>query len=103
VYTKHDRKYKMEISDNMGGGRQDGAPILETIDMLAMRDYPLPYKYVDTNRVGDHICCMSDPRKRRSNFQFRRIHYDIPKILSELVERHIRTAGIEPTPAHQAD
>jgi len=44
---------------NLGGGRQNSLSILETISMLKELGLALSYEYVDTNRIGDHICYIS--------------------------------------------
>src|SRR5947209_2209333 len=45
---------------NLGGGRANSLSILETIDMLAEMGFPLRHRYVAANRVGDHICYITD-------------------------------------------
>jgi CDP-paratose 2-epimerase len=58
----------------MGGGRKNSVSILETIDILADIGYKLKYSYKDTNRIGDHMCHISDLTK-----------YDLPGIIQEIV------------------
>ena len=48
---------------NMGGGRQNSISILETIDLLAAMGYNLKHSYKPDNRIGDHICYISDLSK----------------------------------------
>ena len=72
---------------NLGGGRQNSLSILETIDMLAEIGYHLRYSYDPANRVGDHICYVSDLRKIRSHFPNWRMEYDLQKIIHGIVER----------------
>jgi CDP-paratose 2-epimerase len=78
---------------NLGGGRQNSISILETIDMLSNMGYSLPYKYDPANRVGDHICYISDLRKIRSDFPNWTIEYDLQKIISEIVTRRLQLTG----------
>jgi len=78
---------------NLGGGRQNSLSILETIEMLAQIGYHLRYSYNPTNRVGDHICYISDLRKIRTHFPNWQIKYDLPKIISEIVERRLNLTG----------
>jgi CDP-paratose 2-epimerase len=78
---------------NLGGGRQNSLSILETIEMLAQMGYHLRYSYNPTNRVGDHICYISDLRKIRTHFPNWQIRYDLPKIISEIVERRLKLTG----------
>jgi CDP-paratose 2-epimerase len=74
---------------NLGGGRQNNLSILETVDMLADIGYRLHYTYNPVNRVGDHICYISDLRKIRSHFPNWQIEYDLPRIISGIVERRL--------------
>ena len=48
---------------NLGGGRQNSISILETLDLLAGMGFPLKHEYNPTNRIGDHICYISDLSK----------------------------------------
>jgi CDP-paratose 2-epimerase len=73
---------------NLGGGRNNSLSILETIDLLAGIGYKLRYTYKPTNRVGDHICYISDLTKIRTHFPQWRLQYDVPKIIDEIVARH---------------
>lgn len=75
---------------NLGGGRTNSISLLETIRMLADLGYPLRYSYRDQNRVGDHICYITDLSKLRCHFPDWRIEYDLPRIVGEIVNRHRR-------------
>jgi CDP-paratose 2-epimerase len=76
---------------NLGGGRQNSISILETIDLLAEMGFQLKYDYHPTNRIGDHICYISDLTKIRSHFPHWQLEYDLPKIVNEIVERQLQT------------
>lgn len=78
---------------NLGGGRHNSISILETIDLLAATGHQLQYQYKDENRVGDHICYISDLSKIKSHFPGWKLEYDLPAILSGIVEAHGRTAA----------
>lgn len=73
---------------NLGGGRQNSLSILETIDLLADAGYKLNWCYQDQNRIGDHICYISDLTKLKSHFPEWSLEYDISKILIEIIRRH---------------
>jgi CDP-paratose 2-epimerase len=73
---------------NLGGGRANSISILETIDLLAELGLDLKFSYQDTNRIGDHICYISDLTKVKRDFPAWRPEYDLPRIISEIVERH---------------
>ena len=53
---------------NLGGGRTNSLSVLETIHMLADMGFGPEYEVTDQNRVGDHICYISDLAKVRSHF-----------------------------------
>jgi len=74
---------------NMGGGRRNSMSILETIDKLAEMGLKLRYQYKDTNRTGDHICYISDLTKIHNHFPGWKQEYDLPRILSEIVEKPV--------------
>jgi CDP-paratose 2-epimerase len=74
---------------NVGGGRTNSLSVLETIRMLADMGYYLNYAYDPTNRVGDHICYISDLTKVRRDFPNWKLEYDLPKILEEILARHV--------------
>ena len=75
---------------NLGGGRQNSISILETIDLLASMGHRLKYEYQDANRIGDHICYISDLRKVKSHFPNWGLEYDLPAIVTEMVETYDR-------------
>jgi CDP-paratose 2-epimerase len=79
---------------NLGGGRRNSLSILETIDLLAGMGFPLQYRHQDANRIGDHICYISDLTKVRSHFPGWEMEYDLPKIANEIVERHLCTMSV---------
>lgn len=78
---------------NLGGGRANSISILETIRLLDGMGFRLRYRYQDTNRTGDHICYISDLKKLKRDFPGWSLEYDLPKIVSEIVDR--RMAGRE--------
>jgi CDP-paratose 2-epimerase len=84
---------------NLGGGRQNSLSILETIDLLANMGFSLQYDYNPTNRVGDHICYISDLSKIRSHFPNWNLEYDLPKIVTEIVDRQSHLLKGQPAAA----
>ena len=72
---------------NLGGGRANSVSILETIALLAEMGFPLDYTISEKNRVGDHICYISDLTKLRAHFPGWSPEYAIKAILAELVSR----------------
>lgn len=73
---------------NLGGGRSNSLSILETVDILSDMGHPLSYRYEDGNRVGDHICYISNIRKLQTHFPQWKLEYDLPRIFTEIVARY---------------
>jgi len=71
---------------NLGGGRKNSISILETIDLLAGMGLPLQYRYDPQNRVGDHICYITDLGKVRSHFPAWEIKHGLDQIIAEIAE-----------------
>jgi CDP-paratose 2-epimerase len=86
---------------NLGGGRQNSISILETIDLLGGMGLAVNYRYDPTNRVGDHICYISDLRKLRSHFPGWKVDRSVSQIIAEIVEVRTKaqSAGAEMLPA----
>jgi CDP-paratose 2-epimerase len=54
---------------NLGGGRENSVSILESFKLIeSISGIPMVYDYDDTNRVGDHICYISDLSKLRAHY-----------------------------------
>jgi CDP-paratose 2-epimerase len=70
---------------NMGGGRANSISILETIDILAAMGHSLSWTYKESNRIGDHVCYISDLSKVRSHFPGWRLEYSLERIMEDLV------------------
>lgn len=71
---------------NLGGGRENSISILEAFDLVAeITGKKINWTYVDQNRVGDHICYISDLRKMKSHFPGWNITRSLDKILNEMV------------------
>ncbi|HEY9772485.1 MAG TPA: NAD-dependent epimerase/dehydratase family protein [Planktothrix sp.] len=70
---------------NLGGGRTNSLSILETVAMLKDMGLTLNYEYKDENRIGDHICYISDLAKIRAHYPDWQLTYDLPAILNEIV------------------
>lgn len=81
---------------NLGGGRTNSISVLETIDLLNSMGFNLEYDYSDVNRTGDHICYISDLSKLQDHFPGWKLHYDLPRIVSEIVERNVQRAQQRP-------
>jgi CDP-paratose 2-epimerase len=54
---------------NLGGGKGNSCSILEAFARVeAITGKPMQWRYVDENRIGDHICYYSDLRKMRAHY-----------------------------------
>lgn len=72
---------------NLGGGRENSCSILEAFELAAeFSGQKMIHRYVDQNRVGDHICYYSDLRKMRTDYPRWRITKSLPDIVREIVE-----------------
>lgn len=69
---------------NLGGGRKNSVSILETIEMLKARGFSLDYRLVQENRVGDHICYISDLSKLEAHYPNWQVKHDVPMMIDEI-------------------
>jgi CDP-paratose 2-epimerase len=70
---------------NLGGGKNNSCSILEAFQMAAdITERPMKWRYVDENRVGDHICYYSDLRKIQAHFPEWRITKTLTNIVGEI-------------------
>jgi CDP-paratose 2-epimerase len=54
---------------NLGGGRGNSVSIIEAFDRISqLSGRKMSWEYVDTARVGDHICYISNLTKMRSDY-----------------------------------
>ncbi|MDZ8187293.1 MAG: NAD-dependent epimerase/dehydratase family protein [Nostoc sp. ChiSLP02] len=71
---------------NLGGGRENSVSILEAFDLIEkLTNKKVNWVYVDQNRIGDHICYISDLRKLKSHFPEWGITRSLTDILQEMV------------------
>ncbi|GAB5406650.1 MAG: NAD-dependent epimerase/dehydratase family protein [Aureliella sp.] len=76
---------------NLGGGRENSASVLECIDMIRhVSGHEVDFTLSDVNRVGDHICYISDLRKFRSHFPQWKIQSDLESIVGRMVEMEVQ-------------
>jgi CDP-paratose 2-epimerase len=71
---------------NIGGGVQNNASILETIDILSSLGHKLDFNVSDKARIGDHICYISDMSKFRSHYPSWNITKTLPTIVAEIID-----------------
>jgi len=71
---------------NLGGGRTNAASVLECIDLIdEIGGYKVHWSYDERNRIGDHICYISDLRKVKSHFPEWSITRSLHNIIHEMI------------------
>jgi len=72
---------------NLGGGRDNAASVLECIHLIEkIGGLKIDYSYKEQNRIGDHICYISDLRKLRAHFPGWSLTYSLPRIIREMID-----------------
>jgi CDP-paratose 2-epimerase len=72
---------------NLGGGRPNSASVLESIDLIAeYSGYQVKYTLSDANRIGDHICYISDLRKLKSHYPEWEQRYTLKETLNQMIQ-----------------
>jgi CDP-paratose 2-epimerase len=72
---------------NIGGGRENSASVLECIQMISeLLGRDISWRYEEKNRLGDHICYITDLSKFRSHYP----KWSITKSLAEIFEELVR-------------
>jgi CDP-paratose 2-epimerase len=73
---------------NLGGGKGNACSILESFQRIeSVTGRAMKWRYVDENRIGDHICYYSDLRKMRAHYPA----WDITKPLDRIFEEIARS------------
>jgi len=72
---------------NLGGGRENAASVLECIQIIqAVSGKKLQYTYKEANRIGDHICYISDLGKFQKDYPSWNISRSLQNIIVEMVQ-----------------
>lgn len=72
---------------NMGGGRENSISMLEAIAHIEMiTGRKLDWTYVEENRIGDHICYISNLTRFRSHYPNWKITKSLDDILRSMVK-----------------
>lgn len=80
---------------NLGGGRGNSASILECIDLIKeFSGHQVNFAYNETNRIGDHICYMSDLTRFMKDYPNWKLTYSLEKILKEIIEAQEKLARV---------
>lgn len=76
---------------NLGGGRGNAASVLECIQLIEeMSGSKLTWSYQEQNRIGDHICYISDLGKLKKHFPDWSITRSLPDIIGEMIEAEVK-------------
>lgn len=79
---------------NLGGGRENSASMMECIKIVEdMTGKKLDSTYSERNRMGDHICYISDLTKLRTHYPNWGITISLPKICEEIIAAQTNTLG----------
>jgi CDP-paratose 2-epimerase len=72
---------------NLGGGKTNSCSILEALSLVEqISGRPQRHIYVESNRVGDHICYYSDLRKMQDHYPRWNISVTLAQTISEIVD-----------------
>src|ERR1700678_1827988 len=70
---------------NLGGGKGNACSILEAFTLAGeITGRAMRYRYMDENRIGDHICYYSDLRKMKQHYPAWDITKSLPRIFEEI-------------------
>ncbi len=72
---------------NLGGGRENSVSVMEGITKVEdISGFKLNWKHVETPRVGDHICYISDLSKFRSHYPDWQVSVGVTEMLTEMID-----------------
>jgi len=72
---------------NLGGGKGNSCSILEAFAKIeAITGKRMQWRYVEENRIGDHICYYSDLRKMRAHYPAWDIRKSLDAIFEEIAQ-----------------
>ena len=75
---------------NLGGGRENSASVLECITLInEISGHQVEWTYEEKNRVGDHICYISNLQKLREHFPDWKIQRALPDIIEEIIQSKV--------------
>ncbi|MEM7530781.1 MAG: NAD-dependent epimerase/dehydratase family protein [Chloroflexota bacterium] len=75
---------------NLGGGRENSVSILEAFTLIEeLSGRKVNWTYEEGNRVGDHICYISDLRKSQSHYPHWQITHSLSDILTEMIAVYV--------------
>jgi len=79
---------------NLGGGRSNSASVLECIDLIEkLSGHRIEYCVSDKNRIGDHICYISDTRKFQRDYPQWELKTTLDQIVTGMIQSAQRDNG----------
>ena len=76
---------------NLGGGRENAISMLEAIAKVEqMTGKKMNWQYVEQNRIGDHICYISDLAKFKSHYPNWKITVGLDEIFRQIIADHTK-------------
>jgi len=82
---------------NLGGGKGNSCSILEAFQMAeGVTGKKMHWRYLEENRIGDHICYYSDLRKMKAHYPEWDITKSLPAIFEELAASWDRRVAAKP-------
>ena len=76
---------------NLGGGRANSVSMLEAIELVEqISGTKIDYSYTDQNRLGDHICYISNVTKFRDHYPEWNITISVAQMITQMVEAEYR-------------
>lgn len=83
---------------NLGGGKSNSCSIMEAFTLAeTLTGKPMQWRYVDENRIGDHICYYSDLRKMKQHYPDWDITRTLPEVVQEIAQSWmVRLAATTP-------
>jgi CDP-paratose 2-epimerase len=74
---------------NLGGGKENSCSILEAFKIAEeITGQPMKWRYLDQNRIGDHICYYSDLRKMKGHYPGWGISKNLRTTFEEIARSH---------------
>ena len=75
----------------LGGGRENAISVLEAIGKFEeMTGKKMDWKYVERNRIGDHICYISDLAKFKSHYPNWKVTIGLDEIFRQIIGDQIK-------------
>jgi CDP-paratose 2-epimerase len=103
IHSEDVAKFMLEFSKaprvaevyNLGGGKDNSCSVLEAFDMVAsITGRKMNWRYVETNRIGDHICYYSDLRKMKAHYPAWEITRSLQSVFEEVAQSWVTRLSV---------